>query len=63
MDVLNLFLEVPKTNLRRITAYLEPQLAEQLEEIAKRNRRSVSQQIAKIIEDEIQRENQKDEQH
>ncbi|HLO49269.1 MAG TPA: hypothetical protein VK211_12705 [Kamptonema sp.] len=44
---------MPKTNLRRVTSYIEPKLYESLAKLAKSDRRTISQMIGVLIENAV----------
>lgn len=46
---------LPKTSLKRITAYIEPELFTKLEKLAKADRRTISQMVGVLVEREVSR--------
>lgn len=63
MNSVNGLKTLPAKNLRRITAYLEPELYKELEELAASDKRSISQMVAVLVEKGIlkaKREKKKD---
>lgn len=45
---------LPKTKLSRVTAYIEPELYADLEQLAKLDRRTISQMVGVLIERAVQ---------
>lgn len=46
---------LPKTNLRRVTAYVDPALYEDFEKLADADSRTISQMIAVLIKEAVKK--------